>query len=172
MLSILLATLENDQDRERFLQIHDALENRLYYLAMNYLKNPSGAEDVVQETWIQVILNFKKLSVMPWEEAQAYILAIARNISLNILRRDKRLSPLPEDWDVPAPETRSDRFHRLVELIRSMPDGYREILELKLVLEWSNKKIARALDMKESSVATRIQRGREKLIKVLREEGY
>lgn len=169
---MLLAALENDQDREYFLRIHKELEERLYGLAVLFLGDQHRAEEAVQETWVRVIQRFEEISVKPWGELQGYVLMMTKNISRNILRRDKRLSPLPEDWDIPAPEAGEDGFHRLVALIRAMPEGYRDVLELKFVMEWSNKEIARELGLNESTVATRIQRGREKLVGVLRKEGY
>ena len=58
------------------------------------------------------------------------------------------------------------------ELIRSMPETYRETLVLRYILEWSSADIAKALDITVSAVDARISRGRDKLIKILRREGY
>ena len=60
----------------------------------------------------------------------------------------------------------------LVSLIRTLPEGYRRVLELKCVEEWSNREIARRLGIKESTVAVRILRGRAMLKERLEKEGY
>lgn len=172
MLFMLLAALESDQDRERFMRLFNELENRLFYIAKSLVKETTLAEEAVQETWVRTIRYFERISATPWEEAKRYVITIVKNVSKNILRRESRLVPMPDDWDEPAPAEETDGFHRLVELIRGMPEHYREILELKFVLEWSNKDIAKTLGIGESTVASRIQRGRAKLMETLRREGY
>lgn len=67
---------------------------------------------------------------------------------------------------------REDEYAYLVSLIRSLPEDYRRILELKLVEEQSNREIARRLGMNESTVASRVMRGRAMLKERLEEEGY
>ena len=59
-----------------------------------------------------------------------------------------------------------------MSLIRALPEGYRRVLELKCVEEWSNREIARRLGIKESTVAVRILRGRAMLKERLEKEGY
>ena len=65
-----------------------------------------------------------------------------------------------------------DRLSALVALIRRMPEGYRRILELRFVAEWSLADIAEELGLSESAVKSRIFRGRKLLIRALRKEGY
>ena len=57
-------------------------------------------------------------------------------------------------------------------MIRSLPERYRRILELKLVEDRSSREIARLLRMNESTVASRVLRGRTMLKERLEEEGY
>ena len=57
-------------------------------------------------------------------------------------------------------------------LILSLPEAYRRVLELKYVMEESNQAIARRLGMKESTVSTRVQRGRKLLLEAMEREGY
>ncbi|MDB7958339.1 sigma-70 family RNA polymerase sigma factor, partial [Flavonifractor plautii] len=99
---------------------------------------------------------------------------IVKRTALDLLKQEKRLTSLEDGWDPPAgsgPETET-AYHRLVELIRSMPDTYREVLELRCVLEWSNKDIARRLSLSENAVAVRLMRGKALLQNKLEQEGY
>ena len=79
---------------------------------------------------------------------------------------------MPEEWNPPAPESGEDEYRRLVALILSLPEAYRRVLELKYVMEESNQAIARRLGMKESTVSTRVQRGRKLLLEAMEREGY
>ena len=69
-------------------------------------------------------------------------------------------------WD------REDEYAYLVSLIRSLPEDYRRILELKLVEGWSGREIAQLLGMNKSTVASRVLRGRNMLKECLEKEGY
>ena len=59
-----------------------------------------------------------------------------------------------------------------MSLIRALPEGYRRILELKCVEEQTNKEIARRLNINESTVSSRVMRGRAMLRSQLKKEGY
>lgn len=57
-------------------------------------------------------------------------------------------------------------------IIRSMPEQYREILDLKFLEEKTDQEIADLLGLSKGAVSTRISRGRKLLQEKLREEGY
>ena len=54
---------------------------------------------------------------------------------------------------------------------KQVPESYRRGLELKCMEEESNREIARRLGLKESTVATRVLRGRTMLAAALEKEG-
>ena len=98
---------------------------------------------------------------------------VLRALPLNLKKREGNREEFPEEWENFYPVHSDEpqrRYENLVEIIRRMPERYRQILELKFVLEWSNKEIAAFLNMKESSVASRIARGRSMLRAKLEEE--
>ena len=91
---------------------------------------------------------------------------------MDLTRLQSRTVPLPEDWDPPAQETGGDGYQYLVSLVRELPESYRRVLELKLVEELSNREIAKHLRIRESTVSSRVMRGRAMLQKRLREEEF
>ena len=172
MLATLLAMLETEEDRERFLKLHGAYEKKLYAVAARVLGDRTAAEDAVQQTWLQIIRRWDRVSQLPWSETEGYLVTAVKNTAVDMLRRERREEALPEDWDPPAPETGETAYRYLVGLIRALPEGYRRILELKCVEEESDREIARRLGLKESTVATRVLRGRALLAEALEKEGY
>ena len=58
----------------------------------------------------------------------------------------------------------------LFEEICELPDDYRMVILLYYYEDYSIKEISRLLDTKESTIATRLQRAREKLKSKLEEE--
>ena len=72
MLSTLLAMLETEEDRERFLKLHGAYEKKLYAVAARVLGDRTAAEDAVQQTWLQIIRRWDRVSQLPWSETEGY----------------------------------------------------------------------------------------------------
>lgn len=172
MLTMFLAMLATDRDREQFLRLHSAYEKKLYAVALRVLGDPAQAEDAVQQAWLRVLEHWERVSALPWEETEGYVVTVAKNAAVDLVRAARRTASLPEDWDPPAPDTGETEYRRLVGLVRALPEGYRTVLELKCVEERSNREIARMLGMNESTVATRVKRGRAMLAEALRKEGY
>ena len=146
MLSMLLAMLETEEDRERFLKLHGTYEKKLYAVAVRVLGDRTAAEDAVQQTWLQLIRRWDRVSGLAWSETEGYLVTAVKNVAVDMLRKERREEALPEDC--------------------------RRVLELKCVEEESNGEIARRLGLKESTVATRVLRGRTMLAAALEKEGY
>lgn len=172
MLAIYLAMLETEQDQRQFTHLFEAHEKKIYAVALRVLGDPVRAEDAAQQTWLQLIRNWGRVSALPWRETEGYVVTVAKNCALDILRSERKTVAFPEDWDPPAQEEHQEEYDYLVSLIRSLPENYRRILELKCVEEQTNREIARRLGINESTVAVRVMRGRAMLKERLEKEGY
>ena len=172
MLAICLAMLETEQDQRRFTRLFEAHEKKSYAVALRILGNPDKAEDAAQQTWLKLVQNWDRVSALPWRETEGYVVTVAKNCALDVLRSERKTVAFPEDWDPPAQDERQEEYDYLVSLIRSLPENYRRILELKLVEEEPNQEIARRLGLKESTVGVRVMRGRAMLRERLEKEGY
>ena len=172
MLAICLAMLETERDQRRFTRLYGAYEKKVYLAALRVLNDPAWAEDAAQQTWFQLLRNWERVSALPWEETEGYVVTVAKNAALDILRAEQRTVSFPEDWDPPAREEHQEEYDYLISLIRALPENYRRILELKCVEEQSNREIARRLRLKESTVSSRVMRGRAMLRECLEKEGY
>lgn len=176
-LETCLFLLENDEDKALFMRFHAKYEKKLYAVALKILGSKALAEEAVQEAMVKVVLHFDtfcRLYEEKREEIGPWSVTIVKHEALSILRKEGRSGALAEDWDPPARESTEGEsaYHRLVELIRSMPEIYREALELRFVLEWSNKETARALGLTEAAASYRVSQGRKLLMQRLEEEGY
>lgn len=172
MLAIYLAMLETEADQQQFQKLYEAYEKRLYAVALRLLGEPAQAEDAVQQSWLQLLRNWERVSTLSWEEAGGYAVTTAKNTALDMLRSQSRTVAFPDSWDPPAREDGEAEYHYIVSLVRALPEGYRRILELKLVEEQSNREIAKRLRINESTVATRVMRGKAMLRERLEKEGF
>lgn len=169
MLSLFLAALENDRDRERFRALYDRYGPRMERTALRILRDQSDAEDAVQNAFLQVIRHFEKIDSIPCEELPFWLVSIVKNEALTILRKRKRELSF-EDWDA-VTETAEDvsSYHELVDLVQRLPETYRAVLEMKLLLGYPDKEIAARLGLTETAVSTRANRGRALLRKIMEE---
>ncbi|MEY8386511.1 sigma-70 family RNA polymerase sigma factor [Oscillospiraceae bacterium 38-13] len=172
MLAICLAMLGTEEDQRRFTRLYEAHEKKMYAVALRVLGDQTRAEDAVQQTWLQLLRSWTRVSALPWEETEGYAVTAAKNAALDILRAERKTVPFPEDWDPPVQEEGQTEYAYLISLIRSLPDIYRRVLELRFVEEQTNREIARRLHIRESTVAVRVLRGRTMLKERLEKEGY
>ncbi len=172
MLLMFLSALESDRDRRAFVQLYEHHHRRMEMAAMGILQNQSDAEDAVQNAFMQVIRHFEKTNEIPCEELPFWLISIVKNEANMILRRRGRTVPL-EDWDgVEARVGEISDYGALVELFADLPESYRAVLEMKLLLGYTDREIAAHLGISETAVSTRASRGRALLRKILEREGF
>ena len=148
----------------------------LYRVAFSVLRNGAEAEDAVQETFLRVLKNRKKLPEV--RDARVWLVRITWNV---VLDRKRRCKVRPETDDIadlarvlPSPSmggeattiSRSE-YRRILELIDLLPSKEREALLLSAVEELSTAEIAAVLATSESSVRSRLFRARQLLAKLL-----
>ena len=104
------------------------------------------------------------------------MMVVAKNASLNALKRENRLSSL-DDVVLPSPSAESKAVEEsaadsIIAVIKALPEIYRDALYFSIVLELSVKEIASSLGITRESAKKRIQRGRAMLIENLEKEGF
>lgn len=174
MLGICLAMLDNELDQERFARLYEANRRRVYTTAYRVLGDQGLAEDAAQEAWLSIAKNFSQISALERNKAEAYLVITSRNAAITLLRRERPAAPLPEDWALTAPDRAEEltAYHRLVELLRALPEEVRLLMEQRYLLERTEQEIAECCGMHKSTVSRKLSRGRELLRAKLREEGY
>ena len=98
MLSLFLAMLETDEDRQRFAELYSQCSGMIEKTAKRILKNQHDAEDAVQNAFMQIIRHFKKVYKIPCDNLPFWCVSIVKNEALSILRNRNKTAPL-EDWD-------------------------------------------------------------------------
>lgn len=178
MLTFYLSLIEGDSAKARFAQFYERALPRLYQVALRILHTPEMAEDAVQASMLKIVdrhmEKFLKISQKSWDETEFWAVTIVRNTALDMRRKEAWTTPLPEEWNPPAPSDTEGEAGRayLRELIRALPEAYRAVLEPKLLLEWENVEIARSLGLTEAAVAKRAARGRRLLMDQLERGEY
>lgn len=142
--------------------------------ACSILNNKEDAEDSVQQSFLTIADNFKKLMQLSCDELEAYIVVIIRNNSIDIFKKNKksseRLSELDEQQAVDVDFFEDIEYNRLIEIISSLPQKYKDILFMYYLEGFSAKEIAEMLDISTNNVYKRLERAKKLLkAKLLKE---
>lgn len=173
LLTFLLAALESDEDRALFTEIYEQNHDRMEQTALRILKDPHDAEDAVQNAFLQVIRNFDALLEIPCKKRIFWCISIVKNEALAILRKKKKtiliIEELEENPAAGVEEAMS--YKEVVRLFAQLPETYRSVLEMKMILGYSGKEIAKRMGLTENTVNVRITRGRAMLREIAGKEG-
>lgn len=160
------ADREQEQVNQRAEALLNAYGNSILRLAYSYLHNMEDAEEILQDTLIQYL---KAAPVLENEaHEKAWLLRVAGNLSKNRIAYN-RLRSTDELQESLAAEQRED-LSFVWEAVKDLPVKYREVIHLFYYEGLSTGEIASILKEKESTVRSRLMRGRERLRSILKEE--
>jgi RNA polymerase sigma-70 factor, ECF subfamily len=162
------------RDRDAFGQLYDIYSSLLYSIAARMLGNSTDAEDVVQETFIQI-----------WGKAESYdprlghphawVVTLVRNRAIDRIRSNKRRGSLAteseEHFSALAPnsesanETVSGREKALAihSAVCELPPDQRSAIELAFFSGLTQNEISTRLQEPLGTIKARIRRGLLKL---------
>lgn len=148
-------------------------DNRRWVAAVILAHKPRWAdvEDLLQEVAMALVRKVGEVrdpaALKPWLRTVAMNAALAAARSGRKRARDTGIQDdgayagrVPRES--PDPEQREEG-RRLLELARQLPDGYREPLLLKALHDLSYREIGAILGLPETTIETRIARGRRQL---------
>lgn len=149
----------------RFNSLCGSLRGDLYRFTFWLTRDPTLAEDVVQETLLRAWNNFDSLT--DERAARAWLLTIARREAARMF--DRRRPPADDidaliatdDLALAAPQ--EPDLADVRREILSLDDIYREPLVLQVLFGYSTLEIASLMEINQATVLTRLHRAREKL---------
>lgn len=154
-----------DSDKQALAELYNTTRSAVYGFSLSITKNEADAEDVLQETYIKV-----------WNNAAAYtskgnpmawLLTVAKNLSLMKLREHKRTDDLAEDeWariSVDDQTEKEDDRRFLHEALSILTDEERQIVMLHAVAGIKHRETAELTDMSLSTVLSKYHRALKKL---------
>ena len=179
MLLIYLSMIEDEDTRVHFERIYRKYYDGVYRRIYKIVKNKQDAEDVSQETWLKAVKHFDRLKGKRETTVIAYIMRIARNESISLLRSRNKVTEMQTDDDLSEVADENDFFCKLeshsedyiVDCIKSLDAIYSDVLVYYYLYHYSVDAIAELLEISEDATRKRISRGRAQLAVLLNKEG-
>lgn len=148
-------------DREGFGRLYDLYAPLVHGIVLARVPR-AEVDDLVQDIFLHA---FKKLHTLRDGSAFApWIAMIARNRAIDFHRRSRETVEINDD--LRGSDKQEAKAAEILELIRSLPEAYRETLVLRLVEGMTGPEIAERTGLTAASVRVNLHRG----MKLLREK--
>src|SRR5687767_16005591 len=150
-----------DGDRDKYGRLYHLYSPLVHGILLARMPR-SEVEDMVQEIFLHALKKLPTLrdsaSFGPW------IAMIARNRAMDFHRRSRQTVEITDE--LRGSDTQESKAAEILELIRDLPEAYRETLVLRLVEGMTGPEIAGRTGLTAASVRVNLHRG----MKLLREK--
>ena len=150
-----------DAEKQLFMDVVMAIEDRLYRLALNILKDPHEAEDALSEAILRAWENRETLK----EEGKlrVWLHNIVLNTARNMLKKQKRVVLCDE-----VPETAyEDELDHVFFWLDKLDERERTILLLRYYEGYTQPEIGKILHIPEGTVKSRLHAARKHLREII-----
>lgn len=182
MLPLYLSYPDEELDKQDFEKIYRKYHDDIYRRSYHMLRDVEDVNEAMQETWMGVL---QKLPVLRGRDevfVKSYVMSIARNQSIAVLRRKKKDSVVLSDTELVESEKLVDDedlfavceeegISRVLECINMLSNSQREVIMMYYLHHRSIKEIAALFNISESVAESRWNHGRERLKELLIRRG-
>jgi RNA polymerase sigma-70 factor (ECF subfamily) len=172
-----LVALIAQRDKRALQQLYSRHHIRIYRFALRFLNDEAAAEDTVSEVFIDVWRQAERFEGR--SQVTTWLLAIARNKALSLLRRrsseelDDEVAEFIEDpSDNPeAAMLKSQRASVLQDCLTQLSPAHREIVDLVYYHEKSVEEVAEIISVPANTVKTRMFYARKRIGELMAAKG-
>lgn len=175
MLVFYLAAIDSDENKNKFEYIYRKYYRFMLRTASSVIWDSSLAEDVVHETFVQLLNEIDSLRIDNEKSLQSYLYILTRERTIDFLRKWERRRGVLSDYEklsenldnFKEPEEialTNLQLNKAVSILSDMPSIYCRTLVLR-VKGYSIREIAQITNSNAANVKTRIHRARAILLK-------
>ena len=150
----------------------------VFFICLGFAKNPFDAEELTQDVYLKA---YGKIGTLKDRSlGRDWLFKIAKNRCVDFVRKSRfssmfRLETEQEPVDLSTPETRAvenEQVQLLKEAIGRLPNKLRQVFLLREYGELSYREISAALEIKEGTVMSRLNRARRFIVNRIKEGNY
>ncbi|MEY3187241.1 MAG: hypothetical protein RL675_1067 [Bacteroidota bacterium] len=170
---ILRGCQKNDAAAQQVL--YQKYSPKMLSVCYRYAKSREDAEDMLQEGFVKVFLQISRYENRG--SLEGWILRIIVHTCINHLKKYKKFNDVVDLAYASNIMIREDNIpgivqaKQIVECIRSLPIGYRTVLNLYAIEGYSHKEIGNMLDIEESTSRSQYTRAKNMLEEILGKKG-
>lgn len=135
----------------------------VYRLAVSYTRSPQEAEDVCQTVFLKLL---EQQSLQPGKE-RAWLMQVTVNQCRSLLRSGWWKHTVALDETIPAPDNADSGIR---QVLMGLKPKYRVVVYLHYYQQYTTGEIAKILKITPSAVRTRLDRARQQLRHLLKED--
>lgn len=140
----------------------------VYRVALSYSKSSHDAEDVVQSTFMKLLI--KEVSFQDEDHIRKWLIRVAVNACKDLHMSFWRRNVDSIEEMQSEPEFTTEERSSLYDTVMELPVKYRIVIHLFYYEGYSAKEIAGLLHIREATVRTRLVRARKQLKQMLKED--
>lgn len=168
MIGAFLALIDTEEEKRKFIELYEKYRKLMFFVANDILKDTNLAEDAVQEAFIRIAKNFRKINDVSCHQTKKFVVIITRNVAITMISKEDKANELHEKTAHLYPNATDDTFEDvsykvLLEAILRMPQKYRDVLYLVHVYGYNYRETSNLLDISVDTVKKRMQRSKAKL---------
>lgn len=174
--------MRRQKDSEKLEQLYGLYEKKMYAVAYSILHNEWQAEDAVQDAFVRLFKNIRKIKNLEEEKTRAYVLRTIQNVAIDLYRKNhislQRTVSMEEKEIADERDDMMSLISRIAgesileEMLSRLPESYKEVIMLRCVHQLSAKETAAVLEISEALVRKRQQRAIKKLRTMMGEDVY
>ena len=142
-------------------EVYEKYHREIYIYIYSICKNKAQAEDILQETFLKALLTLPDDN----RALRAWLYKVARNITFNEIKKNKRCEELKEDTLLEEREMLPNE--RLMKSLNKLSPIKKEVLLLQYIGGFDQNEIARILNTSPNNVRVLSFRGRNELRKLM-----
>jgi len=178
---LLMLVFATQSEADTFAYIYEKYKRVMLSRAMSILRDNGLAEDAVSEAFIRVYKNMGKIEDPDSGRCAAFLLTIVQNTALTMHQRRTRQPVLhvqpeeevqiPDSFDVEDFVLSRLSEVEILAVLDRISEDLRHVFVLKYAYGLSHRQIGKLLNLTENNVTVRLHRARNRLKKLLTEEG-
>jgi len=149
----------------------------LIYFIIGYVKNYTVAEDIAGEAFVKLMIH--KHKIKNCSLFKTYLFAIAKNLSLDYLRKNKRekeyisQNSLSEEENLNPEDVlcQNEKQREIIKCIEKLKDDYRSVLYLHYFEKLDISNISKIMKKNKKQIYNLLLRSKKALEPLLQEEG-
>ena len=168
---VYIQMIDAPEEKDKFERLYLQYRDLMFYIANQILQNAQDAEDAVHAAFVSIAENMEKVADPDCPKTKGYIVTITENKAIDLYRKKKRHPKTLLLEETAGLTVSYEGAHAITHCFSRLAARDRDILMLRYRYGYTAWEISKMLNISEANANKRIQRAKEKLENLCKEEG-